>query len=322
MRRILLVLLLALCAPAAASQAETAYPSRPIKLVVPYPPGGTADAMARALGQELTAAWGQPVVVENRPGAGTIIGAEYAARSAPDGYTLLFTTDSTLTISPLLHKRLPYDPQKDFAPITMIGYQDLVLVVHPSVPATTLDELIAFAKANPGVLNYGSFGRGSQPHLAMEMFRQLAGLSLVHVPGKGIAEVLSDLLSGTVQTAFVGVSAAGLIKDGKVRGLAIGGQQRSPLFGEVPTFAEKGFARMYARAWWGIVAPAGTPRDVIDKLNAGLNRVIRDPQFQQKRMLPQGLDPVGNSPEAFAALIREDARRWAKVIELTDIKPE
>jgi tripartite-type tricarboxylate transporter receptor subunit TctC len=322
MRRILFVLLLALCGYAGAAAAQDAYPNRPIRLIVPYPPGGTADAMARALGQELTTAWGQPVVVDNRPGASTIIGADVAARSPADGYTLLFTTDSTLTINPMLHKRLPYDPQKDFAPITLIGYQDLVLVVHPSVPARTLEEFVAFAKAKPGTLNYGSFGRGSQPHLAMEMFTQLAGISLVHVPAKGIAEVLSDLLSGTVQAAFVGVSAAGLIRDGKVRGLATGGAHRSPLFGTVPTFAEKGYPQMYARAWWGIVAPAGTPRDIIDKLNAGLNRVIRDPQFQDKRMLPQGLEPAGNSPDAFAALIREDATRWAKVIELAGIKPE
>jgi tripartite-type tricarboxylate transporter receptor subunit TctC len=322
MRRILFALILALCGCATAAQAQDNYPNRPIRLVVPYPPGGTADAMARALGQELTAAWGQPIVVENRPGASTIIGADVAARSPPDGYTLLFTTDSTLTINPMLHKRLPYDPQKDFAPITVIGYQDLVLVVHPSVPAKTLEEFVAFAKAKPGTLNYGSFGRGSQPHLAMEMFTQLAGIALVHVPAKGIAEVLSDLLGGTVQAAFVGVSAAGLIRDGKVRGLATGGAHRSPLFGDVPTFAEKGYPQMYARAWWGIVAPAGTPRDVIDKLNVGFNRVIRDPQFQDKRMLPQGLEPAGNSPEAFAALIREDAMRWAKVIELAGIKPE
>ena len=160
-------------------------------------------------------AWGQPVVVENRPGASTIIGAEFVARSAPDGYTLLFTTDSTLTINPMLHKQLSYQPQNNFAPITVIGYQDLVLVVHPSVPARTLEEFVALAKAKPGTLNYGSFGNGSQPHLAMEMFSQLAGISLLHVPSKGIAQVLTDLLSGTVQTAFVGVSAAGLIRDGK-----------------------------------------------------------------------------------------------------------
>jgi tripartite-type tricarboxylate transporter receptor subunit TctC len=322
MLRILLALLLGLCAPAGLALAQSDYPSRPIRLIVPYPPGGTADAMARALGQELTAAWGQAVVVDNRPGASTIIGADIAARSPPDGYTLLFTTDSTLTINPMLHKRLPYDPQKDFAPIAVIGYQDLVLVVHPSVPARTLEEFVAIAKAKPGALNYGSFGRGSQPHLAMEMFTQLAGISLVHVPAKGIAEVLSDLLSGTVQTAFVGVSAAGLIRDGKVRGLATGGAHRSPLFGDVPTFSEKGYPQMYARAWWGIVAPAGTPRDIIDKLNGGLNRVIGDRQFQEKRMLPQGLEPAGDSPQAFAALIREDAGRWAKVIELAGIKPE
>ena len=327
MHGILFAMLLALgtlaeIALAPISQAQDAYPNRPIRLVVPYPAGGTADAMARALGQELTVAWGQPVVVENRPGASTIIGAEYAARSAADGYTLLFTTNSTLAINPLLHKRLPYHPQKDFAPITVIGYQDLVLVVHPSVPARTLEELIALAKAKPGTLNYGSFGNGSQPHLAMEMFSQLAGISLVHVPSKGIAQVLTDLLSGTVQVAFVGVSAAALIRDGKVRGLAMGGERRSPLFGDVPTFAEKGFPQMYARAWWGIVAPAGTPPDIIEKLNAGLNRVIRDPQFQEKRMLPQGLEPAGGSPGAFVELIREDAKRWAKVIELADIKPE
>jgi tripartite-type tricarboxylate transporter receptor subunit TctC len=322
MRPILLALLLGLCAIATRASAQDAYPSRPIRLIVPYPAGGTADAMARALGQELTTAWGKPVVIENRPGANTTIGADVAARSPPDGYTLLFTTDSTLTIAPMLNKRLPYDPQRDFAPITLIGYQDLVLVVNPSVPARTLEELVALAKAKPGTLNYGSFGRGSQPHLAMEMLTQLAGISLVHVPAKGIAEVLNDLLGGTVQTAFVGISAGGLIRDGKVRGLATGGARRSPLFGDVPTFAEKGYPQMYARAWWGIVAPTGTPRDVVDKLNAGLNRVIHDPQFQQKRMLPQGLEPAGNSPEAFAALIVEDTRRWASVIALAGIKPE
>jgi tripartite-type tricarboxylate transporter receptor subunit TctC len=318
----LIAILVALCVLPSPSRAEGAYPNRPIRLIVPYPPGGTADAMARALGQELTVAWGQPIVVENRPGASTIIGADVAARAAPDGYTLLFTTDSTLTINPMLHKRLSYDPQKDFAPITVIGYQDLVLVVHPSVPVNTLEELIALAKAKPGVLNYGSFGRGSQPHLAMEMFAQLAGISLTHVPAKGIAEVLSDILSGTVQTAFVGVSAANLIREGKVRGLATGGVRRSPLFADVPTFTEKGFPQMYARAWWGIVAPAGTPGDIIDKLNGELNRVIGNPEFQERRMVPQGLEPAGSSPGAFAKLIAEDAGRWAKVIALAGIKPE
>jgi tripartite-type tricarboxylate transporter receptor subunit TctC len=318
----LIVALLLSCCPLAGAQAQDNYPNRPIRLVVPYPAGGTADAMARALGQEITAAWNQPVVVENKPGANTIIGAETVARSDPDGYTILFTTDSTLTINPSLQKRLSYDPQKDFAPIVVLGYQDLVLVSHPSVPVRSLDEFVAYAKANPGKLNYGSFGNGSTPHLAMEMLAQLAGISLVHVPAKGIAQVLTDLLSGTVQTSFVGVSAAGLIRDGKVIGLATGGAQRSPLFDAVPTFAEKGYGRMYARAWWGLVAPAGTPRDVVAKLNRGINTIIGNAEFRSKRMAPIGLDPVGGSSESFAALIREDTTRWAKVIEQAGIRAE
>jgi tripartite-type tricarboxylate transporter receptor subunit TctC len=322
MLRFIFALLLSGCAFTCTAQAQDSYPNRPIRLVVPYPAGGTADAMARALGQEITAAWNQPVVVENRPGANTIIGAENVARSEPDGYTILFTTDSTLTINPSLQKRLSYDPQKDFAPITVLGYQDLVLVSHPSVPVRTLDEFVVYAKTNPGKLNYGSFGNGSPPHLAMEMFRQLAGISLVHVPAKGIAQVLTDLLSGTVQTSFVGVSAAGLIRDGKVTGLAMGGAQRSALFGEVPTFAEKGYGQMYARAWWGLVAPAGTPREIVAKLNKGVNGIIGEPQFRAKRMAPLGLDPVGGTPEAFAELIRDDTKRWANVIEQAGIKPE
>jgi tripartite-type tricarboxylate transporter receptor subunit TctC len=321
MRRILLAMLLALCPLAEPSQAQDAYPSRPIRLIVPYPAGGTADAMARALGQELTTAWGQPVVIENRPGANTMIGAEHVARSAPDGYTLLFTTDSTLTINPTLYKRISYDAQKDFAPITMIGYQDLVLVVHPSVPAATLDELIALAKAKPGALNYGSFGNGSQPHLAMEMLRQLTGISLVHVPGKGIAQVLTDLLTGTVQVAFVGVSAGGLIREGKVRGLAMGGQQRSPLFGEVPTFKEKGFPQMHARAWWGIVAPAGTPQPIIDRLHAALT-AAQDSAEVEKQFASEGAVVVKKSPTEFGAFMVSEMNKWEQVVKKGGIKAE
>lgn len=322
MRKIILALLLSWFLPAGIAQTQDTFPNRPIRLVVPYPAGGTADAMARVLGERMTAKWGQPVVVENRPGGNTIIGAEQVARALPDGHTLLFTTDSTLTINPTLRERLPYDPQKDFAPIIVIGYQDLVLVSHPSLPVRTLDDLVAYAKAKPGALNYGSFGNGSQPHLAMEMFAQLADIKLVHVPSKGVAQVLRDLLGNTVQVSFVGVSAAGLIRDGKVNGLATGGEQRSPLFPQVPTFDEKGYRQMYARAWWGLVAPAGTPRDVIAKLNKGMNDIIGNPEFQAKWMAPQGLDPVGGTPEAFAELIREDTKRWAKVIELAGIKPQ
>ncbi len=312
---------------AAASLASTAlaqddYPNRPIRIIVPYPAGGTADAMTRALGQELAGVWGQQVVVENRPGGGTVVGALAVANAPPDGYTLLFATDSTLSINPRLMKSLPYDPVKSFAPVTLLGFQEFALVVHPSVAATSLDEFIVLAKSKPGTLNYGSFGNGSQPHLIMELLKQQAGIALEHIPSKGVAQVVQDLLSGQVQAAFVGVSAAGLIKGGKVRGLAVGGDSRSPLFGDVPTFKEKGYPQMYARAWWGIVATGGTTRLVIAKLNQGLRKIMDTPEFREKRMLAMGLEPGGGTPEAFAALISEDAKKWASVMDAAGIKPE
>jgi tripartite-type tricarboxylate transporter receptor subunit TctC len=243
------------------------------------------------------------------------------ARAPADGYTLLFATDSTLTINPKIFKDLPYDPVKSFAPVTVLGTQDFALVVHPSVAATTLEEFVKLAKSKPGALNYGSFGVGSQPHLIMEMFKQLAGISIEHIPSKGVAQVVKDLLGGQVQAAFVGVSAAGLMKSGKVRGLAVGGEQRSTLFGNVPTFKEKGFPQMYARAWWGIVTTAGTPRPVVEKIYTSLKQVIDSKEFREKRMLAQGLQPVANSPDAFAELIRSDSVQWSKVIEIAGIKP-
>lgn len=305
-----------------AAQAQDAFPNRAVRMIVPYPSGGTADAMARALGHELSQAWGQPFVVENRPGGGTVVGAQAVARAAPDGYTLLFATDSTFTINPHLFKSLPYDPVKDFAPITLLGFQEFALVVNPSVAANTLEELVALARSKPGALNYGSFGNGSQPHLIMEMFKQLAGLSIEHVPSKGVAQVITDLLSGQVQASFVGVSAASLIKSGKVRGLAVGGDKRSALFGDVPTFKEKGYSQMYARAWWGIATTGGTPRPAVEKISEGIRRVIADPAFREKRMLAMGLEPAPGGPEDFAALMREDTKQWAKVIALAGIKPE
>lgn len=322
MRKTTFMVLIGLCSLVGSAFAADVYPSRPIHIVVPYPAGGTADVMARALGQGLTESLGQPIVVDNRPGADTIIGAELVAHSPPDGYTLLFATDSTLATAAMLHKQLPYDEQKDFAPITEVGEQNFVLVINPAVPAKDLEEFVALAKAKPGSLNYGSFGRGSQPHLAMELFAQLAGIKLVHVPSKGVSGLLNDLMSNTVQAGFVGVSGANLINDGKVRGLATDGNARSPLFNQVPTFAEKGYPQMYARAWWGIVTTAGTPQPVLDKLNTAFNRMINDPQFQQKYMLPQGLEPAGKGPDAFKKVIDQSAARWGKAIEIAGLKPE
>jgi tripartite-type tricarboxylate transporter receptor subunit TctC len=322
MRNTAFLMLIGLCSLVNSAFAAEVYPSRPIHLIVPYPAGGTADVMARALGQGLMASFGQPIIVDNRPGADTIIGAEVVAHSPPDGYTLLFATDSTLATNSLLHNQLPYDPQKDFVAITEVGEQNFVLVVNPLVPAKDLDEFVALAKARPGALNYGSFGRGSQPHLAMELFARLAGITLTHVPSKGVSGLLNDLMSGTVEAGFVGVSGANLINDGKVHGLAIDGNSRSQLFSQVPTFAEKGYPQMYARAWWGIVTTAGTPRAVLDKLNIELNRMINDPQFQQKYMLPQGLEPAGKGSDAFKQVIDESAAHWAKAIEFAGLKAE
>jgi tripartite-type tricarboxylate transporter receptor subunit TctC len=265
---------------------------------------------------------GQPVVIENRPGGGTAIGAQAAARSAPDGYTLLFVSDQTLTTLPMIYKNLPFDPQRDFVPVIALSYMDFVLVANPSLGINKLEDLVALAKSKPGSLNYGSFGVGSPAHLGMELFKQVADLSITHVPSKGVAQVVADLLGGSVQIAILGISGAPLIKSGQVNALALANSQRSSLLPDVPTFAEKGFPQMYVRAWWGIVAPAGTPKDIVDKLNAAFTRIVSDPEFRQKRMISQGLEPHSSSPEAFAKLIREDTKHWEKVVELAKIKPE
>jgi tripartite-type tricarboxylate transporter receptor subunit TctC len=313
---------LLLCAAPAAGFAQDAFPNRPLRLIVPYTAGGTSDTLARALGYELNLALGQPVVIENRPGGGTAIGAQAAARSAPDGYTLFFVSDQTLTTLPMLHKNLPFDPQKDFVPVIALSYMDFVLVANPALGVTELKDLVALAKAKPGTLNYGSFGVGSPAHLGMELFKQVADLSITHVPSKGVAQVVTDLLSDAVQVAILGISGAPLIKAGKVNALALANSKRSSQLPDVPTFAEKGYPQMNVRAWWGIVAPAGTPKDIVDKLNVTLARIVSDPDFRQKRMISQGLEPYDSSQDAFARLIREDTKHWEKVVELAKIKPE
>ena len=311
-----------LCVLAGVAAAQDTFPNRPLRLVVPYTAGGTADTLARAMGYELSLALGQPVIIENRPGGGTAIGAQAVAKSPPDGYTLLFVSDQTLTTLPMLHKSLPFDPDKDFVPVIALSYMDFVLVVNPSLGISKLDQLVALAKSKPGSLNYGSFGIGSPAHLGMELFKQAAGLSIEHVPSKGVAQVVTDLLSGSVQMAVLGISGAPLIKSGKVNALALANFKRSSQLPDVPTFAEQGYPQMYVRAWWGIVAPAGTPKDIVDKLNAAFTRIVSDPEFRQKRMISQGLEPYDSSQQAFADLIREDTKRWQKVVELAKIAPE
>ena len=314
--------ILLLCVLSGASAAQEAFPNRAMRLIVPYPAGGTADALARAMGNELHVALGQPVVIENRPGGGTAIGAQVAAKSPPDGYTLLFVSDQTLTTLPMLRKNLPFDPQRDFVPIIALAYMDWVLVANPSLGISKLEDLVALAKSKPDSLNYGSFGIGSPAHLGMELFKQVAGLSITHVPSKGVAQVVTDLLGGSVQIALLGISGAPLIKAGKVNALGLANSKRSSQLPDVPTFAEKGYPQMYVKAWWGIVAPAGTPKDIVDKLNAAFTRIVNEPDFRQKRMISQGLEPYDSSQETFAKLISEDTKQWQKVIELAKITPE
>jgi tripartite-type tricarboxylate transporter receptor subunit TctC len=286
---------------------------------VPYAAGGSTDLIARALGHELSAMWGQPVVIDNRPGAGTIIASDIVARSAPDGHTLLVTTTS-FTIVPSLTARLPYDPDKDFEPITLLSTTPLVLVVNPSVPARSVTELIALAKARPGQLHFGSAGSGGSNHLAGELFNAMAGVKLVHIPFKGNAPALNDLVGGHVDVLFNGLpSAIPLIKAGKLRPLAVTSLTRAGALPDVPTLDEMGLKGFRAVAWSALSAPARTPEAVIAKISADARKVLHTPALVQ-RLKAEGSDPVGNSPEEFAAFLREETVTWRKVIELAGIK--
>ena len=320
-RRISIALLVlgALVAPLHAS--AQAFPSKPVKLVVPFAAGGTNDVFTRAMAPFLTAEWGQPAIVENRPGAGNIIAAESVARSAPDGYSLFIASDPALATNPLLYSKLPYDAIKDFAPVTLLVRFGLGIVVNTSVPATTLAEFVALAKAKPGGYNYGSFGPGTAPHLVMELFKSVAGVDIVHVPYKGVAPVLTDLAAGVIQSSAMSAGAAmPQVKGGRLRMLALEGNKRSPLMPEVPTFAEAGFPRMQAPAWWGVVAPAATPRPVIDRLNRDFVKVLNNPAFAEPNAIRHGYEPVGNTPEEFAAAIRDTTALWAPVIRAANVK--
>lgn len=314
-------LVAALCAVllAALGPLARAYPDKPVRMVVPYAAGGSTDVVARALGHELTRLWGQPVVIDNRPGASTIIASEIVARSAPDGYTLLVTTTS-FTIVPSLTAKLPYHPDRDFEPITLLNTTPLVLVVNPSVPARSVKELIALARARPGALNFGSAGSGGSNHLAGELFNTMAGVKMVHVPYKGNAPALNDLVGGHVDVVFNGlISAIPLIKAGKLRPLAVTSLSRAAVLPEVPTLDEAGLKGFRAVAWNALSAPARTPKAVIAKISADVRKVLRTPEVLE-RLKAEGSDPVGNSPEQFAAFMRDETATWKRVIELAGIE--
>jgi tripartite-type tricarboxylate transporter receptor subunit TctC len=299
------------------------YPNRPIRIVVPYPAGGGIDLIARAIGNQLTQRWGQPVIAENRPGSGTIVAAEGVARSAPDGYTLMLTTDATLTINPYLYAKLPYDPVKDFAPVTQLVLLNQLLLANAGVPANTLRELIAYAKANPNKLNYASYGAGSQPHLAMEMLKIQAGIDIVHVPYKGIPQAVPAAIAGQVQLTFSGAaSSIAHIKGARLKALAIGGRTRLSLLPDVPTFAESGYPEIPSNAWFGLFAPTGTPRDIVMKLHGEITRMLKETEFNQKEVVAKGYELVASTPEEFIAFLAADSARNQRAVKISGAKVE
>lgn len=299
------------------------YPAKPVRIVVPYPAGGGIDVLSRLIGARLAQRFNQPVVIENKPGAGTIVAAESVARAAPDGHTLMVTTDATISINPHLYAKLPYDPVKDFAPITQLVFLNQLLVANAALPVSNLKELIAHAKAQPGKLNYASYGIGSQPHLAMEIFKSQSGTDIVHVPYKGIPQAVPAAIAGEVQLTFSGAaSSQAHIKAGRLKALAIGGAARLPLMPEVPTFAEQGFADVPANAWFGLFAPAGTPREVIATLHAEVTRILKEPEFLQKEIAAKGYELVVSTPEEFAVFLAADTRRNAQAVKISGARAE
>lgn len=306
---------------AGSAAAQQTYPSKPIRFIVPYGPGASTDNVTRIYGQKLLEAWGQSVVVDNRPGGNTVIGSEMLVKAPPDGYTILLVVN-THAINPLLIPKLPYDPIKDFAPVATIGAQEYVLAIHPGVPANSLKEFIAYAKAKPGQLNFSSSGGGGLGHLSGELFNSLAGVKMTHVPYKGGAPAVTDLIAGQVQLIF---SSAGAvlpnIKAGKLRALAISGKTRLAALPDVPTFAEAGMPTFEANNWFGVLAPAATPRDIVGKLSAELIRTQSLADLKEKLAI-HGVEPWPGGPEQFAALIKSDLEKFSKIVKSANIKLE
>ena len=292
-----------------------AYPTKPIRLVVPFPPGGSLDVVARAIGQKLTEAWGQPIVIDNRPGAGGNIGADLVAKSAPDGYTILEGALSTHAVNVSLYSKMPYDPVRDFAPITLVAITPNVLVLNPSFPANSVPELIAYAKAHPGGLSFGSGSNGSAGHLAGELFKTETGVDMVHIPYKGGAPALQALLAGDTQLMFDNLAnSTPQLKAGKLKALAVTTAKRSALAPELPTLAETGLPGFDIYTWWGFMAPAGTPKEIIAKWNGEVTRILATPEMKAF-FAQQGAEPAPTTPEQFAALIRSEIPKYAKIVK-------
>lgn len=296
------------------------FPTKPLRLIVPFPPGGSADILARAIGQKAGDGLGQPLVVENRPGAGTAIGAEVLARSAPDGYSIMIGTVSSHAINPALNPKLPFDPIRDFTPVSLVASIPFAMIVHPAVQAKNAQEFIALAKASPGNLNYSSAGNGTSNHLAGELLKSMTGIDIVHIPYKGSAPALTDLMAGQVALMFdLVLTAAPHIKSGAVRGLAVTGAKRSSVLPDLPTVAESGVPGYEVSAWFGIFAPAGVPQPVVQRLNGEFVKALEHPELRQ-RLASQGAEPLTSSPAEFSAYLRSEIDKWAKVVKASGMK--
>jgi len=315
----ILVLLLAFSAAAHAQS----WPQRPVRLVVPLPPGSGSDLLARGLSQRLSPLWGQPVVVDNRAGGNMIIGTDAVAKAPADGYTLLFGVDTSFTVNPHLYAKLPYDAVKDFQPVTHLTSFGVVLVANPAVPANNVRELVELARKQPGKISYSSIGSGTQMHLLSAMLENKAGIQLLHVPYKGIPQMSLAVMTGEVQLTWVGVfTARPQVQAGKIKALAYSGTKRNHLLPDVPTVIEQGYPDVEMSVWYGLLAPAGTPRAIVDRIHADVGKVMNDAEFREKEMLSKGYEPSGLGPEEFAGLMARELRQRAVMVKLSGAKAE
>jgi tripartite-type tricarboxylate transporter receptor subunit TctC len=320
--RIILLALVVIGLGGAPSAAQT-YPTKPIRIIVPTSPGGITDTLARALAQRLTESFGQTVIVENRPAGAGQIGMDFVAKSAPDGYTLMVNSDAAFVVNPHLYSKLPYDPVNDFIPISGLGISPQALVLHPSVPANTFGELVAYAKTRPGALNYGTFGIGTSGHLNIIHLESETGTKFTAVHYRGAAPAITDLLGGHIQMLIV---AIGLLRQnieaGKLKVLGIGSRQRLPQYPDLPTLSESGLQNFEAGSWYGLAAPKGTPQEIVDKLSGETQKIFGDPGFREKFLDPAVTFSIASPPDQFAARIRSDLAKWGKVIKDAGIKVE
>jgi tripartite-type tricarboxylate transporter receptor subunit TctC len=295
------------------------YPAKPIRVIVPFAPGGGTDILTRVISPKLGDALGQQIVVDNRAGAGSTIGSELVVKAAPDGYTLLMV-DTSFTTNPSLYSKLPYDSARDFTPVSLLASAPVILIVHPSVPVKSVKEFVALAKAKPGQLNFASGGPGSSTHLGGELLKSVAGIDLQHIPYKGTGPAVADVLGGQVVMMFAGISSVKQhVAVGKLRAIAVTGDKRSPAMPEVPTFIESGLRGVDSGTYWGCLAPAGTPRDIVNRVSAAMAGVLKLPDIRD-RLIDLGFDPIGGTPEQFAATIKSETDKWARVIRAAGVR--